>query len=263
MKKIKDIFKIILESLLIFCIFYIWLDFYLKNNLYATLISLAMTGLLEGILQGIRIKKNGESFLKEKEKIDAQKTFISLAKRGDFMLFFKRLFSSKFNQVNIYDNIIQVEKQGEKIVIIPFIKFKSVCIDDVLSLYHKANKLTPNKIIILCGDIENNVTNFIKNMQPPLIILDQYQTYISIYKEFDFFPEMDKETPVNPTFKNTLSKFFNPSHARGFIFSALFLLVGSFFTKMNLYYLICTSLLMIFGLISLCNKKHAHSNFTL
>lgn len=263
MRKFNSIFKIILESLLIFTIFFIWLNFYLKSKTFALIISLFLTAIIEGISQGARRTKNDKSSLKEKEQLDAEKMFMSLIKSGKSSDFFIKMFSSRYNKVHREKNAIILEKNHEKIAFYPLLKYQKIGQDDIVLVMNKLIKINPTKIIIICGDTEPKLKDFVKSYSSEITILDKYQTYASLYKEFDFYPIIeDNIKPPRQSFKTILSSFFNHSHARGFIVSALFLLLGSYFTKMNLYYLISTSILLFFGLICLFNKKEKVEAFS-
>lgn len=263
MRKFNALFKIIIESLLIFLIFFIWLNFYLKSRTFASLLSLFLTAIVEGISQMSRRTKNDKASLRDKEQIEAEKMFMSLVKNGKSVDFFVKLFSSRYNKVFKEKGAIILEKNDEKIAIYPLLKFQQVSQDDIISVEHKLSKLKTAKIIIICGEVEPKLRDFIKSYSKEITILDKYQTYASLYKEFDFYPEIeDGIKPTKQSFKTLFASFFSHSHARGFIISAIFLLLGSFFTKMNLYYLISTSILLFFGLLCLFNKKEKVEPFS-
>lgn len=256
MTKLNSIFKIILESVLIFLIFYIWLNFYLNSPSFASIFSLILTGITEGVYQGFKQKKSYNTYLKEKEKTDADKMFLSLVKNEKNIDFFAKLFLSRHKDVHKHKDFIVVEKNDQKIAIYPMIKYQKINNDDIIIIQQKLKKIQPTKIIIPCNDAEIKSKDFAKTYLTPIKILDRYKTYALIYKEYEFYPEITEEKESgHSSLKVTLSKFFSRSHASGFILSAVFLLLGSFFTKMNLYYLISTSVLLAFGVVCLFNNS--------
>ena len=141
MRKFNALFKIIIESLLIFLIFFIWLNFYLKSRTFASLLSLFLTAIVEGISQMARRTKNDKSSLRDKEQIEAEKMFMSLVKNGQSVDFFVKLFSSRYNKVFKEKGAIILEKNDEKIAIYPLLKFQKVSQDDIISVEHKLSKL--------------------------------------------------------------------------------------------------------------------------
>lgn len=262
MRRLNNIFKIILESTLIFFIFFIWLNFYLDSRILSSVISFIMTGVIEGIWQFFRSKKKDRSSIKEREKMEAEKMFISLI-NGNQLHFFERLFSLRYKNISKQKDFLVLLKGNEKIVVFPLLKYQKLSGDDLLFVIKKTSRIIPTKIVIVCGESEKQALDLAKSNKTQIIILDKYQTYLSLYKEYDFYPEVKNITLPRPTFKNFLSSFFSQSHARGFIISAFFLMFGSLFTKMNLYYLISTSILILFGIICLFNKKEKPQDFSI
>lgn len=263
MRKFNNIFKIILEATLIFLIFFIWMNFYLKSPLFASVFSLIMAGVIEGILQIFRIKKKDKSSMREREKIEAEKMFISLVNDENPLHFFERLFGLRNKEMTKKQNFILLSKHDEKIAVYPFLKYKKLSGDDVLFAIKSISRFLPTKIVIICGESEKQAIELSKSSKIQVVILDKYQTYLSIFKEYEFYPKIENVELPHTSFKNILLSFFSRSHARGFIISALFLMLGSLFTKMNLYYLISTSILLIFGIICLFNKKEKPQDFSI
>lgn len=263
MRKINYIFKILLEFLLLFFIFFVWVKFVTKKTVLSFVISSIIASVIEGIITVFRCKKSDKYSLKEKEKLEAEKMFVSLTNNGNQTLFLINLFKSRHKNVKNEKGLILLTKGEDNVAILPIFKYENLTCDDINSAYQKAKKFSPSKIIILCNNYTADKTSFVKTFPTDIKLLDKYQTYAHIYKEYDFYPQYSKEIKTTPTFKSVFTSIFNHSHAKGFIISALFLLIGSFFTKLNLYYIISTSILASFGLICLFNKKEKSTDFSL
>lgn len=256
MKKLNSIIKIIFECGLIFLIFYIWLNFFLKSKPLSCVLSLIMSLIIEGVIYGIKQRHKNFCALKEEEKLASEKMFSYLVKEGNCMAFFSKLFSCGQGDIKKYKNHLIITREKERILVTAHLKFQPLSQDEVISIYHKTRGTNPTKIIILCGEADSLARQYAKSLSIPTDLLDKYQTYSLLYKEYDFYPNMDEDcSPAKPHFKDIFNALFSPSHAKGFIFSALFLLMGSLFTKMNLYYLIFSSLLLVLGLVCMFNNK--------
>ena len=109
----------------------------------------------------------------------------------------------------------------------------------------------------MCYEYDKNLLAFIKNFNQHIILIDRFECY-SLYKEYEFFPEITEiyKKEAKPTFKDLLSIAFNRSRTKGYLFSAIILFITSFFVKINLYYCIISSILLLFALISYINPKY-------
>ena len=110
-----------------------------------------------------------------------------------------------------------------------------------------------NKLVILCNDYDKVLPGFVKNFNQEIIILDKYQTYLSLYKEYDYYPAIIERQKTKNSYKQYLAVAFNRSKTKGYLFAAVILVLSSFFVKFNIYYYIISSLLLIFALISFIN----------
>ncbi len=259
MQKILFIFQFVLKTALIFTIAFIWLKFYLPSAWMAIAISLAITLAVLWILSAIGKKRGIKSNLKIKEKEEAENMFLSLLSESEHLSFFLNLAKSRHKSSNIVDDMIEIEgAECEKTFLVPFIRLAPLTPDDISQILKKCNSFSASKIVITCNDYDKSCNLFIKNFQQQIVLIDKFETYALLYKEYDFYPEITHQykKPKKLTFKDLLSSAFNRSKTKSYIFCALVFLVSSFWIKMNVYYCIMSSLLLLFALISFINPKY-------
>ena len=259
MNKFLLIFKIVLRCSLIFLLAFIWCRYFIGSLWICLISSFFITLFIEGFIWIFYKKKNIKENLKLYEKEQAENIFLSLTAEKDYLNIFLELVKTRHKNAFKYDDFIEIKHDdNNKVILFPFLKFENLQIDDIALILKKCNELKPNKIVILCNEYDKITQSFIKNFDIEIILLDKYETYKELYKEYEFFPEIKlkykKET--KKTIKDLLAYSFNKTKTKGYIISALILLLSSLFVKMNLYYYIISSLLLIFALISYTNPKY-------
>ncbi len=263
MKKLLYIFQIILKFSLIFLISFIWLRFLLKPLWLSLVLSIALTIVLELIFHLFAKKTKIKNDLKISEKENADNMFLSLLTNENYLDFFAELVKSRHkNIVKKKDYIIINHLDNTKVVLFPYIKLQNFSLNDIITLTNALKKEYVNKLVILCNDYDKNVTPFFRNFDYQITILDRYECYRDLYKEYDFFPEITmkykKEAKLN--FKDLLAYSFNRSRTKGYIFASIILFITSFFVKLNIYYCIVSTLLLLFALISFINPKYNYKS---
>ena len=256
MKKIYYFLQILLKLTLIFFLSFIWLRFFLDSLWLSAVIALSITILIECLHRLIKKHNKNKSSLKIKEKEDADNIFFSLLTDNKYMKFYEEMLKSRHNQVSVKKQYLLIKKNDITILLFPYLKLKTLTADDLLDIL-KSSKDKFDKIIILCHDYNKETEVFKKNFNKEILLLDKYETY-TLYKEYDYFPEITNEykKEAKLTFKDMLSFAFNRSRSKGYILSAIFLFITSFFVQMNVYYCIISSLLLIMALISYINPKY-------
>ena len=263
MRRFFFILQILLKSFLLYLIAFIWLKFILDSFWLASILSFAITLFLNIIGVIINKKKNLKSSLKIKEKEDAESMFLSLINDNHKVDFFYKLFISRFNNVVKYKDSICVEKEEHKIIIYPFFRFQNPSQDDIVFIHNHCKKYKANKILILCNEYDKSLVSFCDSFDCQILLLNKYETYSCIYKEYDFYPTITtKKKNSKHSFKQILSILFNKQKTKGYFISALVLFIASLFINLNIYYCIFASLLLIFALISLIMPNHNSKKYT-
>lgn len=259
MQRVLFIFQKFLKCGLVFLIAFVWLRFLLSSVWLAGLISFAITLVIELFSLYLNKKSKNKTSLKIKEKEDAENMFLSLLSDKNYLSFFHELSLSRHSNCKKKKEYILIEHKDQcKVILYPYIKLKSLIPDDILNIYKTCLHEKACKIVIICNEYDKSCLGFIKNLSQNFILLDKFESYSMLYKEYEFYPEitLQYKKDAKLKFKDMLAVAFNKSKTKGYIFSALVIFITSYFVKMNIYYCIIGSLLLLFALISFINPKY-------
>lgn len=133
--------------------------------------------------------------------------------------------------------------------------FEGLTVSRFMQIYNKVKKEKPTKIVVVCKSVDKALPAFVANFSEKILLLDEYQTYQSLYKLYDCFPEISHRyaTAKKMAFKDFMAFSFNKSRTKGYLFSALVLIISGLFIRPTIYYCIVASLLVVFALISQFN----------
>lgn len=256
MKKILYVLQILLKLMLVFSIAFIWLRFFLNSIWLILSISLTITILFEIAHRYFQRKNKSRENLKIKEKEDADNMFLSLAKDSKYMKFYEEMLKTRHSDVVANKDFLIINKE-EKVILFPYLKLEILKPLHLLEILNKTTKAKADKITILCYEYDKDTVAFIKNFSEKIVLVDRFESY-SLYKEYEFFPEITQEykKEAKLTFKDLLGFAFNRSRTKGYLISSIILFITSFFVKINIYYCIISSLLLLFALISYINPKY-------
>ncbi len=256
MKKILFLLQVFIKCFIIFLVFFIWLRYILDSVWLSILISFTLTVIIEIISLFLSKRKGVKTNLKQKEKEDAEKMFYSLASDTNYINFFFKLAKSRHQNIAKYKKYIYITHQDNSHVILyPYLKFQTFNLDDLILLISSCKKPL-DKIVIICNDYDKNLSKCFKNYNFEILLLNKYETYQNLYKEYDYYPEITtNESFSKTTLKDMFSSAFNYDKSKGYFVSAIILFIASLFVSFNIYYSIFASILLIFSLISLANKN--------
>ena len=150
------------------------------------------------------------------------------------------------------------ENDSEVCILYPQYTYDKLKISDIIGIYNITKKTNCKKIIICGNDFENGVREFATKLPIKIILLNKYESYEKLMKKYNYFPKdtIKFETTKNQTFKNILAYSFNRRRAKGYIFASLVLILSSFFVKISVYYLIISSVLLLFAIFSYTNTVY-------
>lgn len=85
-----------------------------------------------------------------------------------------------------------------------------------------------------------------------IVLLDSKATFIKLVKPYNFYPEDLKEIEFStkPKFKEILKASISKKRAKGYLVASLILLFSSFIIRMNIYYVVFSSILLLLSLVS-------------
>ena len=244
--------KFLIKFFVIFMIFFIWLRYYMNAELEALLLSALCAIILLLILHVTGKGRKNMASMKNKERQEAEGMFESLIKNKDYQFFFS-LVSSRHKNVSKRRIFTLLENENGKILLYPFLKMKPLEIDDLLSICSQAKKVKADKLVISAKEVSKEAENFASTLKADILLLDQYATYEYLFKEYDFYPEFERAQTKSKRgrFKEVFDYSFDRARAKGYIISALVLLLITFLFRQSLYYSIVATVLLAFALICL------------
>lgn len=253
--KISFLLDILFYFFVIFFVSIIWLRFYIHSSwsviTLATLISLLFSLII------LRIK------LIKKQKKSHTNSELKLAKNFSLEMLYlteKEQCEKICTMLNISKSYIKKKSIINKnYAIKPLYTNFSINKIDIIKTISQLKDEKIEKIIILCANYSPECFNFENQINDIKIsILNENEVYEKLLKTLNYKSEI-KSVP-KPTrkehFKNLLSVAFNNKRTKGYFCSAFILFLCSLVFRYNLYYIIVSSLLFIFALISKFNKVY-------
>lgn len=263
MRKLSLIFQEILKFLLIFLFLFIWLRYLTKRFLSSLIFSLILSSVIFLFLKLIKTKRHKVLDLKIKEKEDSENMFISLCLQDDPMKFFEHLAKTKHENVTTKKEYLIINNPEKvKTILYPDLTMSGMTIPHFMEIYSKIKKEKATKIVICCKEISDKmVFSFAENFKEKFLILDQYETYKNLYKFYGVYPEITnkKASGKKMIIKDFLAFSFNKKRTKGYLFSALVLIISGLFIPTTIYYCIVASILVVFALISQFNPVYNQS----
>ncbi|MBR1890252.1 MAG: hypothetical protein IJ817_01020 [Clostridia bacterium] len=254
-RKINIIFQEILKTLAIFLLYFIWMRYFIRNLFLSAFLSSVLsvgTYLLLAVIKNKRKKKIG---LKIKEKEDAENMFLSLTLDKKPITFFASLARRKHKLVSQHKSYVTIDYPIEKAkTLLCFdASYSGLTANKVAEIEKSAEIENANKIVICCKEIaEKEVYSFCAALKTKIVILDVYESYEKLYKEYDFYPKITHTYTKSKsmTVKDFISYSFNKKRTKGYLFSALILVLSSLFMRQTIYYCMIASILVVFSIIS-------------
>ncbi len=258
MKKLNLVFQEVLKFLLIFLVCFVWARYFIRALWLAVVVSIGISALAFAIFGFIARKRRNKTSLKLKEKEDAENMFLSLCFDDKPMDFFAELASKKHKNITKHKDhiVITHSEENVKTVLFADLSFQPLDTSRLLTIHNKMKKEKAIKIVICCKEIKDkNVELFCENFPEKIVILDTYETYKQLFKTYDCFPRITKTYPTTKkvVFKDFVAHALNKNRTKGYLFSALILILSGLFIRANIYYCIIASLLVVCAIISQFN----------
>lgn len=257
MKKLSLILQEILKVLLWFLFFYVWLRYFTKKFIISLIFSILLAVGIYLLTAFINRKKHNKAGLKLKEKTEAENMFLSLALQDKPIDFFAKLAEKKHENITKHKNYITIYYPKEKVKTLLYFEpsFDGLTISKTMEIYQKVKKESASKIVICCKSVvDSKLSVFLSNFNEKFLILDEYESYQKLYKLYDYYPKITQKIATQKTsFKDFINYSFNKKRTKGYLLSALLLIISSLFVPMTIYYCIIASLLVIFAIFSQFN----------
>ena len=261
--RLADLIDFVFINVLLFLISFVWIKFFNKNLILATIISLIIVFGINLFLAFFRKKKRLKIKLSKKLENDIEQymfTFLSNSCEEN-LNFFKETLSKKNKDVVINENLVVFKKENEGYfsALNPYFINSELKFEDCLKTLIFAQKNNIKKIIFLCINCNNkikvNLTN-LKNIE--IKILEKQQIYTQILKKYNNYPKIKFEFKENKKlkFKQLLEISFNKSRAKSYFFSGLVIFFCSFIVRYNFYYVFMSSILFLFTILCFIRKNN-------
>lgn len=261
MKTINLIIQECLKVLFIFLLTFIWIRYFIKKLWLAIILSAFFSALIYFVIRFFVQKKHNKTSLKLKEKESAENMYFSLACQENPMTFFAKLASKKHTNIKKHKNYITIIHEEEKVSTLLYFdrSFSGMDIPRFMDIYQSIKKENASKIIICCKSIvDKQLSTFCSNLKEKILIFDEYTAYEKLYKYYNCFPEITQTFSKNKKmiFKDLVAHSFNKKRTKGYLFSALILILSGIFVKMSIYYCVIASLLVVSAIISQFNPYY-------
>lgn len=263
----------IFYAFLIFSISFIWLRYFIHNDITLYLLAFLITISLSLILALIFRKKVNKFKLTKKEKklkqnylnyllfLDNKET-TNLVKQ-----FYKdRVIKSCSNylivakeNLNLVKDKRKYIKNSEKIIIFYDFSINNLSKNSVISFVKKSINLNIKSIEILSINFDKECFSFAKKIKGFTInLIDFDKLYSEKLKNYEInvSEKLVYEEKNKYTFKELLQIAFNKKKTKTYSLTGLIFLFGAIFFRYNIYYLVFTSIMFIFALISYFNKAY-------
>ena len=230
----------------------------MRNLWLAILLSLTLSLITWLVIWFFKQKKSKIKGLKLKEKEEAENMFFSLACSSSPIDFFMSLASKKHTNITKHKKYITINHDKEKVKTVLYFSssFDGLNIAKFMEIYTQIKKEKASKIVICCkGVTDKQVFSFCENFDEKILILDEYMTYQKLYKYYDYYPKITQKYKKEKSlvFKDFLAYSFNKKRTKGYLFSALILILSGIFVRATIYYCIIASLLVVSAIICQVN----------
>jgi len=238
----------IFKYFLIFSISFLWLNYYNRDILLVSLISIIITIIISYIVNKIAKKRKDKISLtiKDNEKMKTTAFQLLMADNNDILTFFTILLKIKNNPKIIKSKqLIEFSNKA----FIPFYRKKQLSEDDLIEVFKTYNY---DHIIISCIEYSDEALQLSKKIASKKISIINHEQLFVLLKKYDLFPDFN--IAINPKkrfkFVNIKDIAFMKKNSRHYLFSGVIILISSLFIKYNIYYLIFATLLFVLSGIS-------------
>ena len=238
-----------------FFITFIWIRYHVHNTFLILLYTSILTFVICSIIHIFYKKKQKKYNLSKKDSknIENLSFFLNFQTKQQVLNYFKTAIENKNFTVKTNGNFLVFEQN------ILYANYLTTCTNqnDIIDIVVKAkSKNFTQKNLVICSPCFNDeakkitrrVTDF--NIQ----LLNEKDVYYKLFKPIALPIEKvkNKKTKKQKALE-LLNIAFNKKRFKGYFFSAIILLIGSYFLRYNLYYLIFASILSIFAIFSYFN----------
>ena len=253
---ILKFFNILFRLFLIFLICFIWVRYFVSSLELTLAISAILTVCFEIIIHFFLDKRYAKTKLKADEEKLAEKISSNFVLNPKLATtYFLNLAKINYNAKKV-GSYIEITNKGEesfKTILFPLYSYNPLSAQDVVEIIKKTEKSKLSKIVVCSYKVSKEAHEISKKFSDfKIFLLDSKACFSKLIKHYNFYPENLKEIEIisKPKFKEILKQALSKSRAKGYLVASLVLLFSSFIVRMNIYYVVFSSILLLLSLWS-------------
>ena len=251
-------FNMFFRLCLIFLICLVWFRYFVKDFALSVFYTVLSTVMIEILIHFLSGKRKNKLNLKNSEMKHASQIALTFALDSEKALNFlfdlsKQKHTAQKCKKYILIKNKNVERGQEYLnILYPYFKLENFTKNDLSEILKKVKNVKYEKLIICSCLFNKDVYSFAKVLNKKIILLDAEGAYGLLYKKYNFFPNqlVELNQSAKLKFKEFLTLAINKKRSKGYFFASIVLLLSSFLFRMNLYYIISSSVLLVLCLIS-------------
>ncbi len=256
--------NITIRIFLIFLICLVWIRYFVDEIWLAILYTSLLTISIELMLHFLLNKKQAKKSLKNEETKLAEQistTFIFSPKSA--LNYFYNL--SKINYCakkmskyiivtsNKQEENIDKNQETNKTILYPYYFYSQINPQNLVDILKNIEKQKATKLIVCGYKIDNSTYKLVQKIKDiKIILLNSNDCFLKLIKHYNFYPENLKDLTISEKlkFKDILKRSISRKNSKGFFIASLLLLFSSFVVRLNIYYVIMSSILLLLSLFS-------------
>lgn len=151
------------------------------------------------------------------------------------------------------------EEVNSKTILYPSYSLSTFMPQDLVEILSKLKKITFTKLVVCAKDVSREVITLANQIEGiTILILDKKDAYNKLMKAYNIFPEnlTELKATTKMKIKEIVAYSLNKKRSKGYFFASIILLLSSFIFRMNLYYVIMSSILLLLSLVSYILPKY-------
>jgi len=254
-----EIIKTVVRIALIFLALLVWTRYYETNLTKAIILAGIGTLLLDFSLHILsqKIKGRKELPVKQKELCENISLEFMLSPLDKVINFYYELVKKTANCTKRI-NFVKTNSTSFPVIVFPFYFTSNFTFEHLLTVIQKTKKSKPKRVVVCTYQVSSEARKFAKNFgEYEILLLDKQETFSLLLEPKKFYPEISPKTPQikKLSFKSIISSIFNKKQTKTFAFCGIILFFGSLIIRHNLYYVLMSSLLLFFALLSWISPK--------
>lgn len=265
--------NIIIRISLIFLICLVWIRYFIDQIWLVFLYTSLLTISIELIIHFISSKRKSQKSLKNEEtKLAEQISTTFIFSPDSAINYFYNL--SKINYCakklskyivitdkkqndlknEIIDKNIPKIKEINKTILYPYYFYSQINPQNLVDILKNIEKQKATKLIICGYKIDSSTYKLAQKIKDiKIILLNSNDCFSKLIKPYNFYPQNLKNLTINDKlkFKDILKLSISRKNSKGYFIASLLLLFSSFVVRLNIYYVVMSSVLLLLSLLSL------------